>query len=169
MRGPKGIRLLFYGSQYGIGGVAETVTVTAAEGGGRRGIVNRQIQNLPLNARADVQFLMLDGAAARKAPAAADDRLSAEKEKRKDGDAKNEQGGGGGPRVRSFFPETLYTNPALITDGDGRASVNVPLADSITTWRVTSLASTVAGTLGSSTAPVRVFQDFFVYLDLPSQ
>lgn len=82
-------------------------------------------------------------------------------------------GSGGGeaaaeePRVRSFFPETLYVNPALITDGSGRASIRVPMADSITTWRVTSLASTSRGALGSSTAPVRVFQDFFVDLDLP--
>ncbi len=75
--------------------------------------------------------------------------------------------GGGGPRVRSFFPETLYTNPSLITDGQGRASIHVPMADSITTWRVTSLASTIRGALGSSTAPIRVFQDFFVDLDLP--
>jgi uncharacterized protein YfaS (alpha-2-macroglobulin family) len=78
-----------------------------------------------------------------------------------------EDAGGGGPRVRSFFPETLYTNPALITDGQGRATIHVPMADSITTWRVTSLASTTRGALGSSTAPIRVFQDFFVDLDLP--
>src|SRR4030095_3526831 len=82
-------------------------------------------------------------------------------------DAKNEPSGGAGPRVRSFFPETLYTNPSLITDGQGRASIHVPIADSITTWRITSLASTVKGALGSSTAPIRVFQDFFVDLDLP--
>ncbi len=75
--------------------------------------------------------------------------------------------GGGEPRVRSFFPETLYTNPSLITDGQGRASIHVPMADSITTWRVTSLASTTHGALGSATAPIRVFQDFFVDLDLP--
>jgi len=74
---------------------------------------------------------------------------------------------GAGPRVRSFFPETLYTNPSLITDGQGRASIHVPIADSITTWRITSLASTVKGALGSSTAPIRVFQDFFVDIDLP--
>jgi uncharacterized protein YfaS (alpha-2-macroglobulin family) len=79
----------------------------------------------------------------------------------------DEQAGGGEPRVRSFFPETLYTNPSLITDGQGRASIHVPMADSITTWRVTSLASTARGALGSSTAPIRVFQDFFVDLDLP--
>lgn len=77
------------------------------------------------------------------------------------------QGGGAEPRVRSFFPETLYTNPSLITDGQGRASIHVPMADSITTWRVTSLASTARGALGSATAPIRVFQDFFVDLDLP--
>jgi uncharacterized protein YfaS (alpha-2-macroglobulin family) len=76
-------------------------------------------------------------------------------------------GAGDSPRVRSFFPETLYTNAALITDGQGRASIHVPMADSITTWRVTSLASTTRGLLGSSTAPIRVFQDFFVDLDLP--
>jgi len=77
------------------------------------------------------------------------------------------QEGGGEPRVRSFFPETLYTNPSLITDGQGRATIHVPMADSITTWRITSLASTTRGALGSSTAPIRVFQDFFVDLDLP--
>ncbi len=77
------------------------------------------------------------------------------------------QEAGGAPRVRSFFPETLYTNPSLITDGQGRASIHVPMADSITTWRITSLASTTRGALGSSTTPIRVFQDFFVDLDLP--
>jgi uncharacterized protein YfaS (alpha-2-macroglobulin family) len=41
------------------------------------------------------------------------------------------------------------------------------MADSITTWRVTSLASTARGALGSATTPIRVFQDFFVDLDLP--
>src|SRR5262249_55331158 len=34
---------------------------------------------------------------------------------------------GAEPRVRSFFPETLYTNPSLITDGQGRASIHVPM------------------------------------------
>lgn len=84
------------------------------------------------------------------------------------GDDRDEkQAAGAEPRVRSFFPETLYTNPSLITDGQGRASIHVPMADSITTWRVTSLASTMRGALGSSTTPICVFQDFFVDLDLP--
>ena len=82
-------------------------------------------------------------------------------------EVRESEGNGGGPRVRSFFPETLYTNPSLITDGQGKATIHVPMADSITTWRVTALASTTRGALGSSTAPIRVFQDFFVDLDLP--
>jgi len=69
--------------------------------------------------------------------------------------------------VRSFFPETLYTNPSLITTVRAALRFTFPMADSITTWRVTSLASTARGALGSSTAPIRVFQDFFVDLDLP--
>jgi A-macroglobulin complement component/alpha-2-macroglobulin family protein/MG2 domain-containing protein/A-macroglobulin receptor/carboxypeptidase family protein/macroglobulin-like protein len=69
--------------------------------------------------------------------------------------------------VRSYFPEALYINPEIITDGDGRASVSIPLADSITTWRMAMLVSTQRGALGSATSSLKVFQDFFVDLDLP--
>jgi uncharacterized protein YfaS (alpha-2-macroglobulin family) len=69
--------------------------------------------------------------------------------------------------VRSYFPEALYINPEIITDADGRASVVIPVADSITTWRMAMLASTMHGALGSSTSSIKVFQDFFVDLDLP--
>jgi len=42
-----------------------------------------------------------------------------------------------------------------------------PLADSITTWRMAMLASTQTGALGTGTSELKVFQDFFVDLDLP--
>ena len=71
------------------------------------------------------------------------------------------------PRVRSYFPETMYWNPSLITDDFGHAEVRLPMADSITTWRLSMLASGLGGQLGSATAPVKVFQDFFADLDLP--
>jgi uncharacterized protein YfaS (alpha-2-macroglobulin family) len=71
------------------------------------------------------------------------------------------------PRVRQFFPETLLWAPELKTDASGFASLYVPLADSITTWRVTALASTQDGQLGFSNSALRVFQDFFVDIDLP--
>ena len=71
------------------------------------------------------------------------------------------------PRVRQFFPETLLWRPEVVTDDQGRASVDLDLADSITTWRLDVDAVTKDGRLGSSVSPLRVFQPFFVDLDLP--
>jgi uncharacterized protein YfaS (alpha-2-macroglobulin family) len=70
-------------------------------------------------------------------------------------------------RIREFFPETMLWQPALITDADGKAELPVTFADSITTWRLTASASSRGGLLGGVSAPLRVFQDFFVDLDLP--
>ncbi|NIP86018.1 MAG: hypothetical protein GTO03_10825, partial [Planctomycetales bacterium] len=64
------------------------------------------------------------------------------------------------PRLRQFFPETLYWNPEVVTDESGFAQVEVPMADSITTWRLTALASSQDGRLGFTTRGLRVFQDF---------
>lgn len=69
--------------------------------------------------------------------------------------------------VREYFPETLLWQPQLITDEKGVAHLPLQLADSITTWRLTASASSKGGLLGGTTAPLRVFQDFFVDLDLP--
>jgi len=71
------------------------------------------------------------------------------------------------PHVRSYFPEALYINPEILTDGSGNASIEIPIADSITTWRMAMLASTQSGALGSATSSLKVFQDFFADLDLP--
>jgi hypothetical protein len=71
------------------------------------------------------------------------------------------------PRVRSYFPEALYINPEIITDSNGMASISIPLADSITTWRMALMASTARGALGTGAASLKVFQDFFADLDLP--
>ena len=76
-------------------------------------------------------------------------------------------GAASAPHVRAYFPEALYINPEIITDHDGRASISIPLADSITTWRMAMLASTTHGALGSGTSSLKVFQDFFVDLDMP--
>jgi len=70
-------------------------------------------------------------------------------------------------RLRQFFPETMYVNPAVITDERGQASVTMEMADSITTWRLQALASSQRGQLGSATKGLRVFQDFFIDIDLP--
>ena len=71
------------------------------------------------------------------------------------------------PRLRQLFPETLYWLPEQETDANGHVQLTVPMADSITTWRVNVLASDVNGNLGSAEVGMRVFQDFFVEPDLP--
>ncbi len=75
--------------------------------------------------------------------------------------------GSAAPRVREYFPETMLWQPALITDEHGRAMLKVPMADSITTWRVSVMGNTPLGQLGSATSPIKVFQDFFADIDLP--
>jgi uncharacterized protein YfaS (alpha-2-macroglobulin family) len=55
----------------------------------------------------------------------------------------------------------------VITDDSGRATLSVPLADSITDWRMSVDAVSAGGALGSAESPIHVFQDFFVDLDLP--
>ena len=82
-------------------------------------------------------------------------------------DNEKKDSGETGVHVRSYFPEALYINPEIITDRNGTASISIPLADNITTWRMAMLASTKHGALGTATSSLRVFQDFFVDLDLP--
>lgn len=72
------------------------------------------------------------------------------------------------PRVRSWFPETLLWIPELITDDQGVAELEIPLADSITTWRFNASAVTAEGQLGTTQFPLKVFQSFFVDVNLPT-
>ncbi|HEY7314220.1 MAG TPA: alpha-2-macroglobulin family protein, partial [Gemmataceae bacterium] len=71
------------------------------------------------------------------------------------------------PRVRKAFPETLLWTPQLVTDDDGRAHLDIDLADSITTWRLSASAVAADGRLGAAQLPLKVFQPFFVDLNLP--
>jgi hypothetical protein len=79
----------------------------------------------------------------------------------------DEQAAGEAPRLRQYFPETLYWAPEVLTDEEGYVSLEIPMADSITTWRLTALASSQDSQLGYATHGIRVFQDFFVDVDLP--
>ncbi len=83
-----------------------------------------------------------------------------------------EPGKGGGvaaPRLRQFFPETMYWDPHVISDDRGVFKpVTIPLADSITTWRLTTSAVSAEGKLGAKVQGLKVFQSFFADLDLPT-
>jgi hypothetical protein len=71
------------------------------------------------------------------------------------------------PRLREFFPETLVWQPALETDGEGRAQLRFKLADNITTWKMSVIASTEDGRLGIVEKEILAFQPFFVEHDPP--
>ncbi|MEW6732950.1 MAG: alpha-2-macroglobulin family protein, partial [Acidobacteriota bacterium] len=66
------------------------------------------------------------------------------------------------PRVREYFPETLVWQPELLTDSNGRAQLKFNLADNITTWKISVIASTEDGKLGIAEKNIRAFQPFFV-------
>jgi hypothetical protein len=71
------------------------------------------------------------------------------------------------PRLRQDFPETMLWEPALVTDRRGKARLNFKLADNITTWKLTAIASTRNGELGRAEKDLRAFQPFFVEHDPP--
>ncbi|HYH85659.1 MAG TPA: MG2 domain-containing protein, partial [Pyrinomonadaceae bacterium] len=71
------------------------------------------------------------------------------------------------PRLRQFFPETLVWQPALETDRQGRASLRFKLADNITTWKMSVIASTEDGRVGTIEKEFLAFQPFFVEHDPP--
>ena len=70
-------------------------------------------------------------------------------------------------RIRSYFPETLFWMPELITDERGRAKLTLPAADSITSWRLLANAISKGGALGYRNVDLRVFQEFFADIDFP--
>ncbi len=71
--------------------------------------------------------------------------------------------------LRRVFPETLYWAPEAVTGADGALAFDLPLADTITTWKLTALASTRDGDLGAATYDLVVFQDFFIELALSDE
>ncbi|MBS1858605.1 MAG: carboxypeptidase regulatory-like domain-containing protein, partial [Acidobacteria bacterium] len=71
------------------------------------------------------------------------------------------------PRVREYFPETLYWRPEVIGDVSGHAALEFKMADSITEWRVSVIASTLDGRVAERSASIRSFLPLFVDADPP--
>lgn len=71
------------------------------------------------------------------------------------------------PRLREYFPETLFWSPEIITGKDGRAEAKFKMADNITTWKLYTVASTKNGKIGVAEREVTAFQPFFVDLEPP--
>ncbi|MGA2219381.1 MAG: alpha-2-macroglobulin family protein, partial [Terracidiphilus sp.] len=71
------------------------------------------------------------------------------------------------PRLRHIFEETAYWAPSLETNSAGRVSLQFSLPDSLTTWKLHALASTIDGRVGALDQTFKTFQPFFVDLDTP--
>ncbi len=73
------------------------------------------------------------------------------------------------PRLRSWFPETMLWMPEVKADKEGNATVSFRIPDSLTTWRLEASASTTDGRFGHTQMGLKVWQPFFVELELPTQ
>jgi CD109 antigen len=69
-------------------------------------------------------------------------------------------------RVRQFFPETWLWDD-IVTDSSGKATQQVTVPDSITTWMLSAVALSKDKGLGMAETSLKVFQPFFLTIDLP--
>ncbi|MBN1918787.1 MAG: tetratricopeptide repeat protein [Verrucomicrobia bacterium] len=81
-------------------------------------------------------------------------------------------GGGGEPplveaKVREYFPDTAYWNPVVVTDHNGKATVEVAFPDSLTTWRVSARAITERSQVGQVQGKAITTKDLLVRMQAP--
>jgi len=71
------------------------------------------------------------------------------------------------PRLRHVFDETAYWAPSLETNAAGHATLKFTLPDSLTTWKLHAVGSTVDGRITAVDRTFKTFLPFFVDLDTP--
>jgi len=76
-------------------------------------------------------------------------------------------GGGGGRAARELFDTLLLWKPAVQLDANGEAVIDVPLNDSLTSFRLVAVADAGAQAFGTGSASVKVSQDLQLLSGLP--
>lgn len=76
-------------------------------------------------------------------------------------------GGGGRERGREQFDSLLLWQPRVKLDGEGRATVTVPLNDSLSEFRIVAIANAGSGLFGTGSATLNTTQDLMVLSGLP--
>ncbi len=76
-------------------------------------------------------------------------------------------GGDGGTAPRSDFPDTAAWFPALVTNENGEAVVTIPLADSLTSWRLTARVVDINTNVGEVVHTFTTHQDVIIRPILP--
>jgi uncharacterized protein YfaS (alpha-2-macroglobulin family) len=75
-------------------------------------------------------------------------------------------GSGGRQTTRELFEPLLFWKGSVLLDGKGEASVEIPLNDSITGFRIVAVASGGAGFFGTGTASIRSTQELMLFSGL---
>ena len=76
-------------------------------------------------------------------------------------------GGGGRGPARELFDTLLLWNPKVKLDGDGMATLKVPMNDSLTEFKLVAVATSGASLFGTGSAAVRTKQDLQMISGLP--
>ena len=81
--------------------------------------------------------------------------------------AKGDTGADEEGSVRSKFADTAFWTPAVVTDGQGNATVEVSWPDNLTQWRAYSVGISRAAQVGSGETRVTTKKDVLVRLEAP--
>ncbi len=76
-------------------------------------------------------------------------------------------GGGGTSPTRELFDTLLAWKPSVVLDANGSATVDVPLNDSLTAFRIVAVADAGTASFGTGSATIRSRQDLQIVSGLP--
>lgn len=71
------------------------------------------------------------------------------------------------PKVRKYFPDTIYWTPTVVTGADGTARVQMEFPDSITAWRATARGITRETAVGTGVQKVITRKNVILRLETP--
>jgi uncharacterized protein YfaS (alpha-2-macroglobulin family) len=81
--------------------------------------------------------------------------------------ARPQGGGGGRSTTRELFDTLLLWRADVALDGNGTAEVDIPLNDSLTSFRVVAVATGGTGLFGTGETSIRSTQDLMLFSGLP--
>ena len=76
-------------------------------------------------------------------------------------------GGGGVSPTRELFDTLLTWKPSVVLDANGSATIDVPLNDSLTAFRIVAIADAGVASFGTGSASIRSRQDLQIVAGLP--
>ncbi len=78
------------------------------------------------------------------------------------------QGGGGGRSVaRELFDTLLFWKPHVPVNASGEAFVEIPINDSLTSFRIVAIANGSADQFGTGSSSIRTYQELSIFSGIP--